>query len=264
LIQAQSGLPTGKTLFTFGLSTPQGGLVQGGSPLVFAAQNETSKPLGPFRATFFKFAPPSDFNDKTIPRSNITGFYVATVDIPSPGPWLLAGVAQSGGRLAVGVGATPVKGKVPNAVGTRATPFHTPVATTEHGLEEICTRKPPDPMHYVSLDQALRDGKPTVVSFATPLLCESRLCGPVVDEQLLVFQKIGKDRANFIHVEEFLPGKNLNPPTPTIGHRSPAFKAWHLTTEPWVFVIDRHGVIRAAFLGPVVAAQIEAQLGPLL
>jgi hypothetical protein len=46
----------------------------------------------------------------------------------------------------------------------------------------------------------MASGKPTVVSFATPLLCGSRMCGPVVDEQLLVFDELD-DRANFIHVE---------------------------------------------------------------
>src|SRR2546423_15195164 len=48
LIQAQSELPRGRTVLTFGLSTPQGGLVQGGSPQVFAAPDESSRPIGPF------------------------------------------------------------------------------------------------------------------------------------------------------------------------------------------------------------------------
>jgi hypothetical protein len=263
LLHAQSELPVGRSLFTFGLSTEQGGLLEEGSPQVFAAPDEDSAPIGPFSATFFRFAPASEFNDKTIPRSAITGFYSARVDVPRPGPWVFAAVAVAGGRRAVGVGASPVKKSVPNAAGSRATSFPTPTATTKHGLEEICTRKPPDPMHHVALGDAMKNGKPTVVSFATPLLCESRLCGPVVDEQLLVFEKEGRGRANFIHVEEFLPGPDLKPPGATLENRSPAFKAWHLTTEPWVFVIDARGVIRQAFEGPVVAAQIEAALNSL-
>src|SRR5438034_2044502 len=198
LIQAQDEIPKGGGLFAFGLSTPGGGLLTGGSLLVFAAQDETSKPLGPFRADYHQFAPPSQFNDKTIPRSPITGFYSVELAIPTAGTWLLAAVASASGKRAVGVGASPVKDKVPNEVGSKATPVKTPVATTKRKLEEICTRKPPDPMHYVSLDDALKNGKPTVVSFATPLLCTSRMCGPVVDEQLLVFQSVGKDKANFI------------------------------------------------------------------
>jgi hypothetical protein len=269
LIQAQGELATGRSTFTFGLSTPQGALVRGGSPQVFAAPDETSAPIGPFPARFFQFAPAGEFNDTTIPRSPVTGFYSTEIDIPSAGPWFMAALTTVGGRRAVGVGASQVERTVRNAVGSRATPFPTPVATTRRALEEICTRKPPDPMHSIALNDALESGKPTVVSFATPLLCESRLCGPVVDEQLLAFQGVGKSRANFIHVEEFLPGPDLEPPDissvkKALEHRSPAFKAWHLTTEPWVFVIDRHRIIRAAYVGPVVASQIEAALDPLL
>jgi hypothetical protein len=264
LIQAQSELPTGKSLFTFGLSTPQGGLLMGGSPKVFVARSKTSKPLGPFPSEFHQFARASEFNDKKIPRSPITGFFTSEVSIPSPGDWIFGAETTQGGKRAVGIAASVVKGSVPNAVGSKAIPTPTPVATTRHRLEEICTRIPPDHMHYISLDRALKNGKPTVVSFATPLLCMSRLCGPVVDEQLLVFQKIGNAKANFIHVEEFLPGPDLKPPAPSLANQSPPFKAWHLTTEPWVFVIDRHGIIRAEFEGPVVASQMEAALRPLL
>ena len=132
------------------------------------------------------------------------------------------------------------------------------------GIEEICTRTPVDRMHYISLDEALGNGKPTVACFGTPLLCMSRLCGPALDEQILAFQKIGKDRANFIHVEEFLPGPDKQPPTATLENVSPAFKAWGLETDPWIFVIDRGGVIRFRSLGPITAPEIEAALEPLL
>jgi hypothetical protein len=111
-------------------------------------------------------------------------------------------------------------------------------------------------MHAISLDDALTNGKPTVVSFATPLLCQSQLCGPVVDEQLLVYQKVGAQTANFIHVEEF-PERDASKP-------APAFLAWKFTTEPWVIVIDKKGTIRSRFEGTITAAQIEEALRPLL
>jgi hypothetical protein len=107
------------------------------------------------------------------------------------------------------------------------------------------------------------NGKPTVASFGTPLLCTSQLCGPVVDEQLLAFQQIGQ-MANFIHVEEFLPGPDLKAPAPTLENISPAFKAWGLQTDPWVVIIDRRGIIRFRSLGPVTAPEIESALKPLL
>ena len=55
------------------------------------------------------------------------------------------------------------------------------------------------------------------------------------------------------------------PPIPTAANQSPGFKAWHLTSEPWCFVIDRKGVITAALgPGPVVAPQIEEELKRVL
>ena len=55
LLQAQSELTVGKNLFSFGLVTGSGQLIQGGTPEVYAARDTTSKALGPFRATFYRF-----------------------------------------------------------------------------------------------------------------------------------------------------------------------------------------------------------------
>jgi hypothetical protein len=82
------------------------------------------------------------------------------------------------------------------------------------------------------------------------------MCGPVVDEQLLVYQKL-KSRANFVHVEIY-PQRDTNRP-------APLYQAWGLQSEPWLLVIDRTGVIRARLgEGPTVAGEIEAALRPLL
>jgi hypothetical protein len=264
LVQAQSELTTGRNLFSFGLVTQNGGLLQGGAPQVWMAPDPAAQAKGPIPATFYRFTADERFKDSA-PRSAITGFYVADVDLPGPGNWWFAAVASTGSQKAVGVGAMKVV-TTPAApgIGSKAISVKTPVATTLAGMRQIDTRNPPDTMHYISLDQALKNGRPTVVVFSTPLLCTSMMCGPVTDEVYAAFFKIGKQRANFIHVEEFLPGPKLQPPAPIEQNQSPPFKAWHLLTEPWVFVIDRHGIIRARFEGPVVTSQIEAALAPLL
>ena len=259
LLQAQEALSTGDSTFTFGMVTKQGGLLTGGSPQVWIARNGRARPLGPFRATFHKFTPNPE--DKS-PRSPLTGFYAAPVSIPAPGTWSVAAVADVSGSRLVGARSLNVtSAKGPAQIGTKAISVRTPVATNESEAKTICTRKPPDPMHYISLDRALANGKPTVVSFATPLLCESQLCGPVVDEQLLVFERIGRQQANFVHVEEFPPGRDLEPDPHTI----PSYwTKWGFKTEPWTLVIDAKGIVRARFEGPVSAALIEEALRPLL
>jgi hypothetical protein len=265
LLQAQSSLTTGSNLFSFGLVTQSGGLLSGGSPQIYIAKDTSSPLRGPYRATSYQFSAFEHFDDQS-PVTELTSFYAAEVNIPSAGNWAVAAVVD-GSPGGVGTGSVPVSeaGQAVGAIGSKAISTPSPVATTTAKAREICTRAPePDPLHYISLDEALANGKPTVVTFATPLLCESRICGPVVDEIWAVYEGVGKRRANFIHVEEFLPGKDMQPPPPTLENASPAFQAWGLATEPWTFVIDADGIIRARFEGPVVAAQIEQALQPLL
>ena len=264
---ADQGSPVnpGRNRISFGLVTNQGGVITGGSPKVYLARGATSTALGPFPSTWYAFTGYGQTGDHS-PESPIPGTYVTDVDLPSAGLWQMLAVAQGSSGPGAGEAAFPVTtGKIPASLGSKAISVKTPVATTQAKLKEICTRIPPDDMHYISLDWALANGKPTVAVFATPLLCESKLCGPVTDEVLLVFQKVGKDGANFIHVEEFLPGPDLTPPPATLETRSPGFKAWDFQTEPWVVVIDRDGVIRGRMgPGPSAAAEIEAALTPLL
>jgi hypothetical protein len=264
VLSSQSAVNPGKNYFGFDLVTNTGEVVTGGTPQVWLAKDTSSAASGSFPATWYPFAPASDFND-TSPRSALPGTYATTLDVPGVGNWIVGVSLSEGSERLFGQAVLQASDeKVPAALGSKAISTKTPVATTLNGLRKICTRAPPDPMHYISLDKALKNGKPTVVSFATPLLCTSMLCGPVVDEQLLAYQKLGAGKANFIHVEEFLPGDDFTPPPATLQNQSPAFKKWGFQTEPWTIVIDRRGIIQARFEGPVTSPQIEAALQPLL
>lgn len=183
-------------------------------------------------------------------------FYRAMIDFPSSGTWLLL-VVESDGTSPRGAGVqieVKEETSVPK-VGEKALSVPSPTVHDHQGVEDICTRDPEDPMHQISLDEALGNGKPTVVVFATPALCTSRICGPVVDQVLTVRDKF-EEEANFIHVEVFgdRGGKEF----------APAFAAWTLKTEPWTFVIDERGTIQARFEGPVSPGEIEAVLEEVL
>jgi hypothetical protein len=254
LLGAQSQLPVGASLYTFGLSTPDNRLVTGGAPQVWVAKNDTGRAAGPFPSRWFELKAYETTRDSS-PRSPLTGFYGADVEFPEAGNWMVAAeLAVEGGR-AVGQGAVPVTAQVPAAVGSKAKALATPVATTAAGRKKICTREPACPLHDISLDDALAAGRPTVVNFGTPLLCSSRICGPVVDEQMVVADKLGA-RASFVHVEIY--------PSRSTAKPARQFLEYGFTTEPWLLVADRDGVIRARYEGPVTAGQIEDALRPLL
>jgi hypothetical protein len=255
LINAQSELPTGRQLFTFGLSTPDNNLVTGGKPQVWAAKDETGKALGPFPAEW-RLMDAYDKTGDTSPRSPLVGFYAAEVELPTAGNWLLAAAVDTGGRRGVGRGAVPVADKVVAQVGSKAPAVPTVVARSKNDLGKVCTRTPPCPLHAISLDRAIASGRPTAVSFSTPLFCSSRMCGPAVDELLLVSRDVGA-KANFLHVEIYPNEKSPSKPVK-------AFTRWGFDSEPWTIVIDARGVIRARFEGPVTAAEIAEALRPTL
>jgi hypothetical protein len=254
LLGAQSQLPVGVSLYTFGLATADNRLVTGGSPQVWVARDDTTRAAGPFPARWFELTAYEQTRD-TGPRSPLTGFYGAEVELPEAGNWMVAASLEADGGRRVGQGAVPVSAKVPAAVGTRAKAIETPVATTAAGRRKICTREPACPLHDISLDDALAAGRPTVVNFGTPLLCSSQICGPVVDEQMVAADKLG-GKASFVHVEIY-PSRSTAKPVK-------ALTDYGFTTEPWLLVVDRGGVIRARYEGPVTAGQIEDALRPLL
>ena len=90
-------------------------------------------------------------------------------------------------------------GPVPEP-GEPAIEVHTPTKADVGGdVKQIDTRVPPSTMHDADFADVLGT-KPVVLLFATPALCQSRVCGPVVDiaEQV----KAGYDGdAEFIHME---------------------------------------------------------------
>jgi hypothetical protein len=263
----QSKVNPGKQMLTFIVAENSGALITGAPAQVYLAVDPGAHAEGPFDATWQDFTGYAATND-TSPESPLTGVYYGEIDVPSDPPatvWTILVKTTKGGEDVGGVThlqATPTRVVAP--LGSKAVSVKTPVATTLKQAAEICTRTPPCPLHTISLDDALRNGKPTVVCFATPLLCESMLCGPVVDEVILVAQQ-QRSKVNVIHVEEFLPGKDLQPPPATLANLSPAFKAWGFQDEPWVIVIDPRGTIRGR-LGPgaTVAPEMEQVLGPLL
>jgi hypothetical protein len=185
-------------------------------------------------------------------------YVVPRVDFDRKGPWLAVAMLKGPKGLEASLVPSPVVGASPGVVkvGEKAPRIHTPTAADVGGdLAKIDTRVPPDQMHKV--DFAAVDGKkPVVLVFATPALCQSRVCGPVVDEVQQVADKYGGE-ADFIHMEVY----NENDASKGV---RPQLRAFGLETEPWTFLIDRDGVVRDRIEGAYGVAELEAALKTIL
>jgi len=180
--------------------------------------------------------------------------YVSDVKFGKPGDYEVLGVVElddnfvAAERVAVRV----VKdGPVPE-VGEDAISVHTPTTADVGGdVAQIDTRVPPDTMHDADLADVLGE-KPVVLLFATPALCQSRVCGPVVDIAEQVKSSYEGD-ADFIHMEIY------NDNQIDKGFREQVVK-WKLPTEPWLFTIDADGKVAARLEGAFSARELEAAI----
>jgi hypothetical protein len=207
------------------------------------------------------------FRSETVSRDPdaAKSLYVSSVAFPKAGDYALLGVVKLDDRF---VTSDPVgvrvarKSSIPQ-VGDPAPRVDTPTLESAGGnVQSIDTRVPPSTMHDVSLADALGK-KPVVLLFATPALCQSRVCGPVVDVTEEVKSE-HKDEADFIHMEIF---KNneigqgcLEGQKPAKDCFRPQVLAYGLPTEPWLFTINRQGRIAARVEGAFSKTELEAAL----
>ncbi len=170
--------------------------------------------------------------------------YAAQIPFPKDGEYLVEALIREGDEFsarAVGTANVGEYTHVPRP-GDPAPMIHTPTAQEVGGdVAKITTREPPDTQNEVDYAEAL--GKePILLLFATPKFCQSRVCGPVVDVAEQAKQEYGENAA-FIHMEIF---KQNNPEAGPV-HQ---VRAFHLPTEPWLFAINREGVVSSAIEGP--------------
>jgi len=206
-----------------------------------AAKSALDQPAhGPFPAAIESLAVEPEFRAEPTGEGPETAsvVYSAELNLPSDGGWLVAAVLKEDGELKGAVLRSAIAGefkRIPKP-GGKAPVIHTPTAQDVGGdLSKITTRVPPDTQNEVDYAEVL--GKePIVLLFATPQFCQSQVCGPVVDVAEQAKQEYG-DKAAFIHMEIY----NENDPGRLV---RPQVRAFRLPTEPYLFTIDRRGIVR--------------------
>ena len=241
---ATSILTTGDSRFTFGVIGQDGKPIYGPTA-IYVAPDPTQPAQGPFVAPADILLTQDRYKSKQAATDTdpFAAVYAANLKFEKAGRHAVLVATRSNGTL---VGAptqvevkTKAADKIPD-VGEKAPKVETDTLESVKGDEAMLdTRDPATDMHENFAEVVGK--KPVALLFATPQLCESRVCGPVADIALQMRAKYG-DEMEFIHQEVFVDNNQQN------GLRDP-LKAFNLPTEPWLFVIDKQGEITARLEG---------------
>ena len=190
--------------------------------------------------------------------TDVRGIYVARVSFGRPGVWGLEVRARraDGGLEATRFSVDVLAVSSTPALGTAAPRSRNLIAGDVLNLRQIDSSEPSDPrLHQTRIADAIAQGKPQVIVFASPRLCASRVCGPVVDVVRTLIPTYG-DRVVFVH-QEIWQRDAYQQFTSTV-------KEWNLRSEPWIFVVDGTGTIRAKFEGLTTRRELEAAVVQML
>src|SRR4051794_4219540 len=248
LAMASSVFTTGKNRLAFGLIDQQGQFVYGATA-IYVAPTPDGPAKGPYVAPADVLLTEGRYRSKqaATEQDPFSAVYAAQVPFDKPGKWSVLAVSATGGKQIASTGAIevlkPSQDEIP-AVGQDAPKVKTDtIADAKGDIGSIDTRQPPQPdMHEKSFDQ-LVGKQPVALLFATPQLCQSRVCGPVTDLEAQLKASYG-DQMAFIH-QEVYEGND-----PNKGLREPLVQ-FHLQTEPWLFVVDRNGKIPSRMEGSI-------------
>jgi len=145
-------------------------------------------------------------------------------------------------------------GPVTIQVGDAFPVVESPTVTDARGVDPLCTAKPACQLHARNLADVLRAGEPMLVLVATPLYCQSNICGPVLD---LVVEAAAKlpDLA-IIHCEVYAdPLKVASVAEATL---AAVPQALGLPLEPALFAVGADGRVRVRLDSIFDRAEISA------
>lgn len=255
LVPSVSELVPGSNRFGFGLFDRARAQIADAPTAVYVAPASGGPASGPFAARYESLGVRPQYLSRSVSEDSDAAklLYVADVKLPRPGRWDVLGVTRLDGRLVAAMPAgrplVASDDRPSVKVGDPAPRFHTPTATDVAGdIPAIDTREPPSTMHEVDYADVI-GREPVILLLATPALCQSRVCGPVVDIAEQVKARRGEE-AVFIHQEIFRENDVAK------GFR-PQFAAWGLVTEPWLYAIDREGRVAARIEGAFSADELN-------
>ena len=193
------------------------------------------------------------------------GVFTTNLEFNAAGIWEIeVDTTNTAGEALTARGAIQVQPETTTpSIGQSAPASITHTVDEVDDLATITSALQPDPdLYRLSVHEALDAGKPLVVVFATPAFCVTAACGPQV-EIISHLKERFLERANFIHVEVYEKPHLINEVGPTEGMVT-AVSEWSLPTEPWTFIVDQDGLVRAKFEAFTTLEELEMALEHIL
>jgi hypothetical protein len=253
---ASSVFTVGKNRLAFGMIDKQGQFVYGPTA-VYVAPNPGAPAQGPYAAPADVLLTQGRYRSRQSAAETdpFAAVYEAQVKFPQKGPWAVLVVTKNGGKYLAAPSQVQVTTKkadpIPDVGDTPPRVATDTLASVKGNVKLLDTRVPPSDMHKESFDKVLGK-KPVALLFSTPQLCQSRVCGPVTDVAEQLKAKYG-DKIEFIHQEVYV-NNDVN-----AGLRPP-LEAFHLRSEPWLFVVNAQGKITARLEGSFGVTAFENAL----
>ncbi len=190
----------------------------------------------------------------------LVAVFYANVDFDSTGDWgAELDVEVEGKRRRLRVQPFIVLDRTPEPQVGDPLP-ESPHLTLRDGAEISAVSSMTEPvpeMNELTVREAVATGKPVLVAIATPAYCQSRFCGPLMDEVVVPLWEEFAGEVQFVHVEPYALGEVRSSgrlvPVPLLDD-------WKLQTEPWVFIAGRGGIITAKFEGVASLEEVRAAL----
>jgi hypothetical protein len=235
----------GRNRLAFGVLDQDNRFVYG-KTAVYVATTPSSDARGPYPAPadLLVTDPPYRSQQAASEDSPFAAVYQTQVPLRRTGNAAVMVVTRVEGKLVAAPAQVQVRpgGEDPiPAVGDPAPRVTTDTVQSAGGdIDSIETRRPPDDMHETDFAEVVGE-RPVALLFATPQLCQSRVCGPVVDIAAQLKARYG-DEVEFIHQEVYVDNdvnKGLRPPLQQFG----------LPSEPWLFTVDADGRVAARLEG---------------
>lgn len=255
LAPSVSVLEPGTNRYGFALFDPAQKQIAGAPVALYTASRNGTHLRGPFVARSESLAVAPQYASKTAAQDAdaAKSVYVANIDFPKAGKYQVVAVAKLDGRLVL---SSPFEADVgqpggPPKVGEAAPKVHTPTLDSVAGDAARISTRSPAPTDLLTTDLFDVYGKkPVALLFATPALCQSRVCGPVVDvlEEARATDKSGKAAyiTNEIYKENRVDRGLRTQPA-----------AYGLPTEPWLFVLNAQGKVVERIEGAFSVAELR-------